>query len=141
MRRDVQEILRATLHHKQVMIFSATLAKEIPGMCKKFMANPHEILLMHGQVAIFVKSVAWANELDKLLVLCNFPSISIHSGLVQEERRSLRFGTMGIAQVMATIQSRFMVAVPKLPDHIDPARYNEKTMLDKLCQDLKKGKL
>ncbi|KAJ7119546.1 hypothetical protein C8R44DRAFT_877966 [Mycena epipterygia] len=26
-------------------------------------------------------------------------------------------------QVMATIQSRFMVAVPELPDHIDPARY------------------
>ncbi|KAJ7123183.1 hypothetical protein C8R44DRAFT_876364 [Mycena epipterygia] len=64
--------------HKQVMIFSATLAKEIPGMCKRFMAN----------VAIFVKSVAWANELDKLLVLCNFPSISIHSGLVQEEHIS-----------------------------------------------------
>jgi ATP-dependent RNA helicase UAP56/SUB2 len=33
-----------------------------------------------------VKSVARANELDKLLVSCNFPSISIHSGLAQEER-------------------------------------------------------
>lgn len=35
---------------------------------------------------IFVKSVARAIELDKLLVSCNFPSISIHSGLQQEER-------------------------------------------------------
>jgi len=217
MRRDVQEIFRATPHHKQVMMFSATLAKEIRGTCKKFMANPLEIfvddetkLTLHGlqqhyvkleetgknrklnelldtlefnQVVIFVKSVARANELDKLLVSCNFPSISIHSGLAQEERisrytmfkafekrilvatdifgrgidvervnivinydcppdadsylhrvgRAGRFGTKGLAvtfvssdndqQVMATIQSRFMVAVPELPDHIDPASY------------------
>lgn len=33
-----------------------------------------------------MKSVARAIELDKLLVSCNFPSISIHSGLAQEER-------------------------------------------------------
>jgi len=38
------------------------------------------------QVVIFVKSVARAIELDKLLVSCNFPSISIHSLLPQEER-------------------------------------------------------
>jgi ATP-dependent RNA helicase UAP56/SUB2 len=120
MRRDVQEIFRATPHHKQVMMFSATLAKEIRVTCKKFMANPLEIfvddetkLTLHGlqqhyvkleevgknrklnelldtlefnQVVIFVKSVARAIELDKLLVSCNFPSISIHSGLQQEER-------------------------------------------------------
>jgi len=39
MRRDVQEIFRATPHHKQVMMFSATLAKDIRVTCKKFMAN------------------------------------------------------------------------------------------------------
>ena len=39
MRRDVQEIFRATPHHKQVMMFSATLAKDIRTTCKKFMAN------------------------------------------------------------------------------------------------------
>src|ERR1700722_5588598 len=39
MRRDVQEIFRATPHHKQVMMFSATLGKEIRATCKKFMAN------------------------------------------------------------------------------------------------------
>ena len=154
MRRDVQEIFRATPHHKQVMMFSATLAKDIRVTCKKFMANvrgsttirvlcfnqprqPLEIfvddetkLTLHGlqqhyvkleevgknrklndlldtlefnqvdlliyssfiapqrapEVVIFVKSVARAIELDKLLVSCNFPSISIHSGLAQEER-------------------------------------------------------
>ncbi|KAG1753025.1 P-loop containing nucleoside triphosphate hydrolase protein [Suillus lakei] len=233
MRRDVQEIFRATPHHKQVMMFSATLAKEIRITCKKFMANPLEIfvddetkLTLHGlqqhyvkldenaknrklnelldvlefnqvrycltrtdvfindlQVVIFVKSVARAVELDKLLVSCNFPSISIHSGLAQEERinrytafkafekrilvatdifgrgidvervnivinydcppdadsylhrvgRAGRFGTKGLAitfqsseadqQVMSAIQQRFEVAVPELPDHIDPASY------------------
>jgi hypothetical protein len=39
MRRDVQEIFRTTPHHKQVMMFSATLAKDIRATCKKFMAN------------------------------------------------------------------------------------------------------
>ncbi len=39
MRRDVQEIFRATPHHKQVMMFSATLAKEVRPTCKKFMQN------------------------------------------------------------------------------------------------------
>ena len=43
-------------------------------------------ILRRLQVVIFVKSVARAIELDKLLVSCNFPSISIHSGLQQEER-------------------------------------------------------
>ncbi|KAK7064662.1 histidine kinase [Favolaschia claudopus] len=234
MRRDVQEIFRTTPHHKQVMMFSATLAKEIRGTCKKFMANPLEIfvddetkLTLHGlqqhyvkleengknrklnelldslefnQVVIFVKSVARANELDKLLVSCNFPSISIHSGLAQEERqcsisrytafkafekrilvatdifgrgidvervnivinydcppdadsylhrvgRAGRFGTKGLAvtfvasetdqQVMATIQSRFTVAVPELPDHIDRASYinvaNDDIIIRFLC--------
>ncbi|TBU26374.1 P-loop containing nucleoside triphosphate hydrolase protein [Dichomitus squalens] len=221
MRRDVQEIFRATPLHKQVMMFSATLAKEIRITCKKFMDHPLEIfvddetkLTLHGLqqhyvkleevaknrklnelldtldfnqastvVVIFVKSVARAIELDKLLVSCNFPSIAIHSGLAQEERisrytafkafekrilvatdifgrgidvervnivinydcppdadsylhrvgRAGRFGTKGLAitfvssesdqQVMAAIQSRFEVAVPELPDHIDPASY------------------
>jgi superfamily II DNA/RNA helicase len=39
MRRDVQEIFRSTPHHKQVMMFSATLSKEIRVTCKEFMAN------------------------------------------------------------------------------------------------------
>eukprot|EP00163_Fabomonas_tropica_P019058 TRINITY_DN3351_c0_g1_i1.p2 TRINITY_DN3351_c0_g1~~TRINITY_DN3351_c0_g1_i1.p2 ORF type:complete len:205 (+),score=58.55 TRINITY_DN3351_c0_g1_i1:553-1167(+) len=39
MRRDVQEIFRATPHEKQVMMFSATLAKEIRPVCKKFMQD------------------------------------------------------------------------------------------------------
>jgi len=120
MRKDVQDIFKQTPHEKQVMMFSATLSKEIRPICKKFMQNPLEIyvddetkLTLHGlqqyyvklqeteknrkltdlldalefnQVVIFVKSVSRANELNKLLTGCNFPSICIHSGMPQEER-------------------------------------------------------
>ena len=43
MRRDIQEIFRTTPHQKQVMMFSATLAKEIRPVCKKFCQDPMEI--------------------------------------------------------------------------------------------------
>ncbi|CAG9995845.1 unnamed protein product [Clonostachys byssicola] len=42
--------------------------------------------LQFNQVIIFVKSTRRANELDKLLRECNFPSIAVHSGVSQEER-------------------------------------------------------
>lgn len=62
MRRDVQEIFTATAHDKQVMMFSATLNKEIRPICKKFMQNPMEIyiddetkLTLHGLQQHYVK--------------------------------------------------------------------------------------
>ena len=39
MRKDVQEIFRSTPHSKQVMMFSATLSKDIRPVCKKFMQD------------------------------------------------------------------------------------------------------
>jgi ATP-dependent RNA helicase UAP56/SUB2 len=39
MRRDVQEIFKLTPHDKQVMMFSATLSKEIRPVCKRFMQD------------------------------------------------------------------------------------------------------
>eukprot|EP00899_Mesostigma_viride_P021176 jgi/Mesvir1/2905/Mv13976-RA.1 len=120
MRKDVQDIFKLTPHDKQVMMFSATLSKDIRPVCRKFMQDPMEIfvddeakLTLHGlvqhyiklseveknrklndlldaldfnQVVIFVKSVSRANELNKLLVECNFPSICIHGSMKQEER-------------------------------------------------------
>ncbi len=66
--------------------------------------------------------------------------------------RAGRFGTKGLAitfvtsdgdqQVMAAIQSRFTVAVPELPDHIDPASYSMcflisiATLPDPRCSDV-----
>lgn len=39
MRRDIQQIFKATPINKQVMMFSATLSEEIRNVCKKFMHN------------------------------------------------------------------------------------------------------
>lgn len=39
MRRDLQQIFRLTPHEKQVMMFSATLSKEIRAVAKKFTQN------------------------------------------------------------------------------------------------------
>jgi len=39
-----------------------------------------------NQVVIFVRSVNRSSELNKLLQDCNFPSISIHGGMKQDER-------------------------------------------------------
>ena len=51
MRRDVQKIFRATPHNKQVMMFSATLSKEIRPVCRKFMHNVRVLSwLYHLQV-------------------------------------------------------------------------------------------
>merc|ERR1712141_305824 len=62
MRRDVQDIFRQTPHEKQVMMFSATLSKEIRPICKKFMQDPMEVyvdddtkLTLHGLRQHFCK--------------------------------------------------------------------------------------
>jgi ATP-dependent RNA helicase UAP56/SUB2 len=61
MRADVQEIFRSTPHEKQVMMFSATLSKEIRPVCKRFTNEPVEIfvdeskLTLHGLQQFYVK--------------------------------------------------------------------------------------
>merc|ERR1712038_471466 len=62
MRRDVQDIFRQTPHEKQVMMFSATLSKDIRPVCKKFMQDPMEVyvddearLTLHGLRQHFCK--------------------------------------------------------------------------------------
>ena len=62
MRKDVQDIFKATPHEKQVMMFSATLNTEMRTVCKKFMQEPHEIfvddeakLTLHGLLQYYCK--------------------------------------------------------------------------------------
>ncbi|KAJ2156659.1 Suppressor of the cold-sensitive snRNP biogenesis mutant brr1-1 [Coemansia sp. RSA 552] len=151
MRRDVQEIFKATPHNKQVLMFSATLGKEIRPVCKKFMQDPREIyvddeakLTLHGlqqyyvtlpeagknrklsdildslefnQVVIFVKSVARAKLLNKLLNSCNFSSTCIHSGLSQTER-------IDIYKQFKDFTKRIMVATDIFGRGIDVERVN-----------------
>jgi len=62
MRRDIQEIFVQTPKKKQVLMFSATMNKEIREVCKKFMHDPLEIrvqeeskLTLHGLVQHYCK--------------------------------------------------------------------------------------
>ena len=62
MRRDVQKIFQQTAREKQVMMFSATLSKEVRPVCRKFTRNPSEIyvddeskLTLYGLQQYYVK--------------------------------------------------------------------------------------
>merc|ERR1712137_939729 len=59
---DIQQIFMETPKKKQVMMFSATMDKDIRLVCKKFMSEPHEIsvdeeskLTLHGLLQYYVK--------------------------------------------------------------------------------------
>merc|ERR1719301_498418 len=73
--------------------------------------------LEFNQVVIFVKSVQRAIALDKLLVECNFPLISIHSGLNQEER-------IARYKQFKDFQKRIMVSTDLFGRGIDIERVN-----------------
>ncbi|CAJ1441612.1 unnamed protein product [Effrenium voratum] len=73
--------------------------------------------LEFNQVVIFVKSVQRAIALDKLLVECNFPSISIHSGLQQDER-------IARYKQFKEFQKRILVATDLFGRGIDIERVN-----------------
>lgn len=62
MRKDVQDIFMSTPKKKQVMMFSATLSREIRDVCKRFMQSPLEVfvddetkLTLHGLIQHYVK--------------------------------------------------------------------------------------
>ncbi|KAL4629631.1 spliceosome RNA helicase DDX39B-like [Arapaima gigas] len=143
MRRDVQEIFRMTPHEKQVMMFSATLSKEIRPVCRKFMQDvithllrlpmllPLPSLSHHAPapqnisggleesqiVVIFVKSVQRCVALAQLLVEQNFPAIAIHRGMPQEER-------LARYQQFKDFQRRILVATNLFGRGMDIERVN-----------------
>jgi len=62
MRKDIQEIFLRTNKKKQVMMYSATMDKEMRNICMKFMKNPLEVtvaeekkLTLHGLQQYYVK--------------------------------------------------------------------------------------
>ncbi|XP_030957482.1 DEAD-box ATP-dependent RNA helicase 15-like [Quercus lobata] len=86
MRRDVQEIFKMTPHDKQVMMFSATLSKEIRPVCKKIMKEPMEIyvddetkLTLHGLVQhyILLKEAGKNRKLNDFLDALDFNQVVI----------------------------------------------------------------
>jgi len=86
MRKDVQSIFMATPHQKQVMMFSATLSKEMRVLCKKFMHNPLEVfidnektLTLHGlqQHYVELKENEKNRKLTDLLDALDFNQVVI----------------------------------------------------------------
>jgi len=73
--------------------------------------------LQFNQVVIFVKTVARASELNKLLIECNFPSICIYGKLPQEER-------LARYQAFKDFKKRILVATDIFGRGIDIERVN-----------------
>jgi len=92
MRRDVQEIFRATPHEKQVMMFTATLGKDVRPVCKKFMQDPMEVyiddeakLTLHGlqQHYLKIKENEKNRKLFELLDALEFNQVVIFVKSIQ----------------------------------------------------------
>jgi len=95
MRKDVQDIFKYTPHDKQVMMFSATLSKDIRPVAKKFMQNPMEIyvddeakLTLHGLQQYYVKLTEKQKnrKLNELLDTLEFNQVVIFVRTVNRAR-------------------------------------------------------
>ncbi|KAJ2488324.1 Suppressor of the cold-sensitive snRNP biogenesis mutant brr1-1 [Coemansia sp. RSA 2050] len=95
MRRDVQDIFKATPHNKQVLMFSATLSKEIRPVCKKFMQDPREIyvddeakLTLHGlqQYYVTLPEAGKNRKLSDILDSLEFNQVVIFVKSVQRAK-------------------------------------------------------
>jgi len=86
MRADVQSIFKMTPVEKQVMMFSATLPKDIRSVCRKFMKQPFEIfvdnedkLTLHGlqQYYVSLKENEKNRKLNDILDMLQFNQVII----------------------------------------------------------------
>merc|ERR1712048_904379 len=100
MRRDVQEIFKTTSQNKQVMMFSATMSKEIRPVIKKFCQQPYEIyvddeakLTLHGLQQHYVKlgESEKNRKLSDLLDLLEFNQVVI---FVKTVRRAVELNKL-----------------------------------------------
>jgi len=109
MRKDVQEIFRATPHEKQVMMFSATLSKDVRPVCKKFMQDPMEVyiddeakLTLHGlqQHYVKLKDSEKNRKLFELLDVLEFNQVVI---FVKSVQRCIALAQLLVEQNFPTI--------------------------------------
>jgi ATP-dependent RNA helicase UAP56/SUB2 len=86
MRRDVQKIFKSTPPEKQVMMYSATLSKDVRPVCRKFTQDPIEIyvdneskLTLHGlqQYYVKLKETQKNRKLNELLDALEFNQVVI----------------------------------------------------------------
>jgi len=73
--------------------------------------------LEFNQLIVYVNNVARAATLNKLLIECNFPSITIHAGMKQEER-------IETYRKFKDFQARILVATNMMGRGIDIERVN-----------------
>jgi len=92
MRKDIQAIFMETPKKKQVMMFSATMTSDTRAICKKFMADPHEIsvdeeskLTLHGLLQYYTKldEKSKNRKLNDLLDALEFNQVVIFVKSVQ----------------------------------------------------------
>jgi len=91
MRKDVQDIFVETPKDKQVMMFSATMPKEVRNLCRKFMQNQEEIfiddekLTLHGlqQYYVNITESEKSRKLNDLLDALLFNQVIIFVKSVQ----------------------------------------------------------
>jgi len=109
MRKDVQEIFRTTPHEKQVMMFSATLSKDVRPVCKKFMQDPMEVyiddeakLTLHGlqQHYVKLKDSEKNRKLFELLDVLEFNQVVI---FVKSVQRCIALSQLLVEQNFPTI--------------------------------------
>mmetsp|Transcript_1440 Transcript_1440/g.1503 ORF Transcript_1440/g.1503 Transcript_1440/m.1503 type:complete len:344 (+) Transcript_1440:436-1467(+) len=95
MRRQVQQVFRCTPHEKQVMMYSATLDKEVRPVCRKFCQDPMEIfvdddtkLTLHGlqQYYIRLEEKEKNRKLNDLLDALEFNQVVIFVAKVNRAR-------------------------------------------------------
>merc|ERR1712118_119852 len=117
MRGDIQKIFLKTPKKKQVMMFSATMDKEIRLVCKKFMSEPHEISI----------------DIERVNIVINSDMPGESDSYLHRVGRAGRFGTKGLAisfcsgeedaEVLKKVQSRFEVNITEMPAQIDTTAY------------------
>merc|ERR1719317_1566556 len=135
MRRQLQEVFKATPKTKQVMLFSATISDEVKKLCCKFTKNAEEYYvklseaeknrklndlldaLEFNQVVIFVKSRQRASQLNTLLRKCAFPSECVHGGMSQTER-------LNIYQKFKNFKCRILVSTDLFGRGVDIEKVN-----------------
>ncbi|AQK95892.1 DEAD-box ATP-dependent RNA helicase 56 [Zea mays] len=109
MRRDVQEIFKMTPHDKQVMMFSATLSKEIRPVCKRFMQD----VMSYGLTYFNCPSSYLRLPFPRVCFICYL--VPIHIPFVGDEMESSvvsinrlgensRIGTLIFLSIIVTLQ-------------------------------------
>ncbi|KAJ8267406.1 hypothetical protein COCON_G00125780 [Conger conger] len=136
MRRDVQEIFRMTPHEKQVMMFSATLSREIRPVCRK-LARYQQFKDFQRRILVATNLFGRGMDIERVNIAFNYDMPEDSDTYLHRVARAGRFGTKGLAvtfvsdegdaRTLNDVQDRFEVNISELPEEIDISSYIEQT--------------